>query len=57
MSARYEVLTGDEARAAVLASRLAVWESRLDYWRSVKNAARVAECESALAHLRGESSC
>ena len=56
MSARYEVLQGDEARAAVLASRLAVWQSRLEYWRSVKNAARIAECESALSHLRGERS-
>ena len=57
MSARYEVLQGDDARAAVLASRLATWTARLDYARSVKDSARIAECESALSHLRGERSC
>ena len=57
MSARYEVLQGDEARAAVLVSRLATWAARLDYARSVNDVVRIAECERALSHLRGEWSC
>lgn len=49
------VLSGNEARAAVLASRLATWQSRLDYARSVNDAARIAECERALADLQVSS--
>lgn len=55
-ASRYAVvLSGDEARAAVLASRLATWQARLDYARSVNDSARIAECERALSDLRVKS--